>query len=642
MTQSNTEIKKSFKPVPDVACLKYKGTPDNPDIKIFVSNRIDLDSEQIDNSLFIPVRCGAVFDSRKNIEILGDDTGDNISDKRMCYGELTVLYWAWKNVDADYYGIQHYRRYFNFSNSIKKEDIYGHVCRSFIKNKTIEEFLLNDQHAITEIVKGNDIVISEGWDCSRAGFNNLKEQWNSVDYLRNEDLLLLDKVISELYPEYSVVLHKYFNEKIFYPCCMTIMKRNYFEEFCSFLFSVLFEYESRLDFTNYSQDRLRILGHIGERLVGVFLLKQKELHENLECTELQRVMFWKPQKFSKPFPIWEHEIPVVFACSDYYFPYLSVTLKSVLENSSKTEKYDLIILHKDITSQHQQLLKQIFSNAQNFSLRFINIESIVSTYNLKPFLHVSVETYYRLLSFDIFSNYDKIIYLDSDVIVLHDLAELFQWVDLNNSFVAAVKDHDFIGEYSINFQGIKKYIDTELKIIDPYKYFNGGVIVFNIKNINKSFKTDELIKIAEGKLFRFGDQDVMNLCFQGKTEIIDSRWNVLIDCFNFREEQLIRKGPVWSFDEYKNSKKSPYIVHYAGGDKPWENPECDFGNYYWHYARMLPAIYELNIKRMSLACVSFHNYKNQRLSFIKRLLRKIFPKGTKQRALAEKLFSKKS
>ena len=64
IAQSNTEIKQSFKPVPDVACLKYKGTPDNPDIKIFVSNRIDLDSEQIDNSLFIPVRCGAVVDSR--------------------------------------------------------------------------------------------------------------------------------------------------------------------------------------------------------------------------------------------------------------------------------------------------------------------------------------------------------------------------------------------------------------------------------------------------------------------------------------------------------------------------------------------------------------------------------------------------
>ena len=59
-------------------------------IKIFVSNRIDLDAEQIDNSLFIPVRCGAVFDE-KHSDMLGDDTGDNISNKRETFNEFTVL-----------------------------------------------------------------------------------------------------------------------------------------------------------------------------------------------------------------------------------------------------------------------------------------------------------------------------------------------------------------------------------------------------------------------------------------------------------------------------------------------------------------------------------------------------------------------
>ncbi|MCL2520879.1 MAG: DUF4422 domain-containing protein, partial [Spirochaetaceae bacterium] len=85
------------------------------DIKIFVSHRIDLDSEVIDNPLFVPVRCGAVYDKRENKpDIIGDDTGDNISEKRLSYNELTVMYWAWKNVKADYYGLCHYRRYFSF------------------------------------------------------------------------------------------------------------------------------------------------------------------------------------------------------------------------------------------------------------------------------------------------------------------------------------------------------------------------------------------------------------------------------------------------------------------------------------------------------------------------------------------------
>ena len=85
------------------------------DIKIFVSHRIDLDSEIIDNPLFIPVRCGAVYDKRENITMLGDNTGDNISEKRNSFCELTVQYWAWKNIKADYYGLCHYRRYFSFA-----------------------------------------------------------------------------------------------------------------------------------------------------------------------------------------------------------------------------------------------------------------------------------------------------------------------------------------------------------------------------------------------------------------------------------------------------------------------------------------------------------------------------------------------
>lgn len=83
-------------------------------IRIFVSHRIDIDSETVDTPVYFPVRCGAVYDE-SNSEIQGDDTGDNISKLRMSFCEFTVQYWAWKNVDADYYGLCHYRRYLSFS-----------------------------------------------------------------------------------------------------------------------------------------------------------------------------------------------------------------------------------------------------------------------------------------------------------------------------------------------------------------------------------------------------------------------------------------------------------------------------------------------------------------------------------------------
>ena len=84
-------------------------------IRIFVSHRIDIDSETVDTPVYFPVRCGAVYDEEGNSEIQGDDTGDNISKLRMSFCEFTVQYWAWKNVDADYYGLCHYRRYLSFS-----------------------------------------------------------------------------------------------------------------------------------------------------------------------------------------------------------------------------------------------------------------------------------------------------------------------------------------------------------------------------------------------------------------------------------------------------------------------------------------------------------------------------------------------
>lgn len=59
-------------------------------IQIFVSHRIDINSELIDNPIYIPVRCGAVFDKQNPMNILGDNTGDNISEKRMSFCEFTV------------------------------------------------------------------------------------------------------------------------------------------------------------------------------------------------------------------------------------------------------------------------------------------------------------------------------------------------------------------------------------------------------------------------------------------------------------------------------------------------------------------------------------------------------------------------
>lgn len=173
------DLEKQYKPVPDVEALRYKGTPDKPDIKIFVSHRIDQDSETIDNPLYIPVRCGAVYDKREGITMLGDDTGDNISEKRGRFCELTVQYWAWKNVDADYYGLCHYRRYLSFSEKSMWQ-IGNPLFMKKLGTSTICKHSLNDVEKMTQLVSSYDAIIADDFDLKNIRSRMTREMFIST------------------------------------------------------------------------------------------------------------------------------------------------------------------------------------------------------------------------------------------------------------------------------------------------------------------------------------------------------------------------------------------------------------------------------------------------------------------------------
>ena len=246
------------------------------DIKIFVSHRIDLDSETIDNPLFVPVRCGAVFDKRENITMLGDNTGDNISEKRMSFCELTVQYWAWKNVEADYYGLCHYRRYFSFSD--KKLNNYnnlGLLCDSTLGKK--HKYFLDDEiHMRKEITK-YDLLLPEYMDIRKIDTpqgrkNSVLEHWKAFDSYFI-DKRFINKIL-EFIKEYNENIYKYAlkylhgNKYRGYNCY--IMKKKYFMELCDFQFNVLFKVESIMDTEYYSSTMKRSCGFLGEILFGTY------------------------------------------------------------------------------------------------------------------------------------------------------------------------------------------------------------------------------------------------------------------------------------------------------------------------------------------------------------------------------------
>ncbi len=577
-------MEKQSKRVPDVECLKYHGTAEKPDIKIFVSHRIDLDSETIDNPLYIPVRCGAVFDEREDVSMLGDDTGDNISEKRNSFCELTVQYWAWKNVEADYYGLCHYRRFLSFSEKYTESIRYYNNLPDYM-----DQLLLNKPDVMRAVIQQYDFIISAPYDYRMP----LYEQYANLPGLHGQDLKTAANIVKELYPEFADTVDSCFNGSELSICNMFIMKREVFHKYCLWLFPILFELERQIDISSYSIEGIRTIGYISERLLSIYYTFAKKHFPKCRTHELQLAFIENVTALQLPKPIFNKDnVPIIFSCSNYFVPFAAQTLLSVLKHTSNTKNYDLFFLHTGITENNQRVMQGMVSDYPNVSLRFLNIERFIRPQNLHIYDRFSVETFYRLLVPQMFSNYSKVIYLDSDLTVLRDVAELLE-IDIGDNLLAATYDATQIILH-ITDPEIRKNHDRILQLKNPYLYFQAGVLVFNIREFNKTFRPNELLELAEAREYLYVDQDVLNVACQGRVYPLDMNWNVL----KAGSPYVLRQIDDTLYEAYIDAEKTPYIVHHAGPFKPWIYPTTNFAAIYWEYARQTP-FYEVNILRLA-------------------------------------------
>lgn len=267
-------------------------------ICIFVSHRIDIVSELIDNPLYVPMRCGAVFDDKNPMGILGDDTGDNISERRMSFCEFTVQYWAWKNCDADYYGLCHYRRYLSFAEKRYKTDEYNMVYKAGLLPRCKKQFGLLNVEEMRRIIEKYDLVVSEYADVHNIPTPTGKKQtvwelWEAQDgyfFQKQSSLELVLDLIDRMAPEYSRSAREYFTGSRHRGFNCYVMRRALFDRLCRFQFPIMLEIERRLDMTGYTQTMLRTPAYIGEILYGVFVY-HITVHEQWKVHEVQLVYF---------------------------------------------------------------------------------------------------------------------------------------------------------------------------------------------------------------------------------------------------------------------------------------------------------------------------------------------------------------
>lgn len=634
-------MERDCKPIPDVQALAYHGTPETPDIKIFVSHRIDLDSETIDNPLYIPVRCGAVFDRREGIRMLGDDTGDNISDKRLSFCELTVQYWAWKNVQADYYGLCHYRRYLSFSEQRYPADAQAIVREGVLNAASAEKHNLLDPERMVQRLRPLDALFQEEFDVRRwpnpDSRRNVDRLWRQMsDLIEGNSLDLLLQTLGEQYPDYTETAQAYLHRRYFRGFNCFILKKELFFHLCEFEFSILFHIEKKLDTARYSALRHRTLAYLAEILESIWIQKNIIGRKDRRWETTQLVLFEKTQAQPPIAPACgSGNVPVVLVSSDSYAPYAAVCLQSILYHASREHHYDIIVLTRDMSPANRQRLSGMCAGRPNVSLRFCDPEPLL--YPCEGRLPVSPGADWtslcRIALPYLFPDYDKMLCLDCDLVLETDIARLFE-TELGESLLAAVRD--------VAVQGLMEGADEYLTgrhdglLPDSADYVNTGVTVWNLSALRQRYSLSDILQIAMQKPYRKPQQDILNILAAGRCRLLDERWNV----FTQGSEAVrtaITFAPRDCQRRYAEARKEPFLVHWAGSVKPWQKPDDDMAERFWFYARMSP-VYEVILHRMTTQA----DQPDSSRSGIRRLADAFLPKGTLRRELLKKLLPRGS
>lgn len=560
-------------------------------IRVFVSAHKPV--ETFDSMVFQPVQVGATRAGERFSWALHDDEGENISDLNPKYCELTTQYWAWKNVDAEYIGFCHYRRYFDFSETPHEENIYGEVMDDYIDAAAQRKYALDDA-SVRDVIKQFDVITTPMEDiCSYMGEGaSIRSQYDAADRLFVKDL---DKVVDILvshHPEYEEDARAFLAGHTGRFCNMFIMKRDIFRDYCAWLFPILEEFVASVDMSLYSKEGVRTPGHLAERLLNIYLLHHERIGSGWKMKQLQCVHFTNPDKYYLPTAMSfgsenKPVIPVVFASDNNYVPMVTTTIYSMLKNASDAYRYDIVILHEGIAWENQDAMKAFFGRFENAGLQFCDVSRFVNQYDLttnNP--HISNETYYRFLIQQLLPYYGKVLYLDSDLIVKGDVSELFS-VDLGDNLLAAVRDVDYCGNLNMK-DGIRmRYTKEVLGMRQPFDYFQAGVLVLNTKAMRELHPMEKWLEFASDDCYIYNDQDILNAHCEGRVKFLDYDWNVMTDCYG-RIGRIFSFAPAAVFDAFNDSRNHEKIVHYAGAEKPWKVITCDRFSLYWEYAKDTP------------------------------------------------------
>lgn len=219
-----------------------------------------------EDEMYLPLHVGS--EGKEDLGYQKDNTGENVSLKNPYFCELTGLYWAWKNLNADYIGLAHYRRHFMYTKKSNND--------KFLNVLTYKE--------ASDLLEKNDVILPKKRNyIIETLYNHYKHTMyvEPLDETRN--------IIKKLYPDYLDEFDDLKKRRSAHMFNMFIMKKEIFDDYCKWLFDILFELEKKVDNTQYDNFHARFYGRISELLLDVYLRKNNIGYKEINFIYMEKI-----------------------------------------------------------------------------------------------------------------------------------------------------------------------------------------------------------------------------------------------------------------------------------------------------------------------------------------------------------------
>ena len=260
-------------------------------------------------------------------------------------------------------------------------------------------------------------------------------------------------------------------------------------------------------------------------------------------------------------------IPVFFSCDDNYAPYLAVAIKSLIENGNNDKyEYEINVLNTDISKENKEKIVRLEEDGYKIIFRNVSkqIEKIEKELASRLRDYYSLSIYYRIFIPNLFKEYDKVLYLDADIVIVDDVAKLFN-IEMGDDLLAGTTDGvvrlvDEFKDYVVDAVGVDKWDD----------YINSGVLVMNTKGLRKAKIEEKFLYLLTKYNFDTvaPDQDYLNALCKNRITHFEKYWDFMPNVDeDYKDEDL-------------------HLIHYNMFQKPWNYPDMRCAEYFNKYAEM--------------------------------------------------------